>query len=90
MRRVPVSGALMLIGLAAPAASVLASAAAPAAAATAAPSHPASLIDSAGRQGSLSAFNANEITMVKNGTTVATPSSLRPDGTSFSMTWDKS
>ena len=49
-----------------------------------------SLIDGAGRQGSLSAFNANEITMVKHGTTLATPSSLSPDGTSFSMTWDKS
>ncbi len=49
-----------------------------------------SLVDTAGRQGSLSAFNANEITMVKNGTTLATPSSLSPDGTSFSMTWDKS
>ena len=49
-----------------------------------------SLIDSAGKQGSLSAFNANEITMVKNGTTLATPSSLSPDGTSFAMTWDKS
>jgi len=49
-----------------------------------------SLIDTAGHQGSLSAFNANEITMVKNGTTLATPGGLSPDGTSFSMTWDKS
>ena len=49
-----------------------------------------SLIDTAGRRGSLSAFDANEITMVKNGTTLATPSSLSADGTSFSMTWDKS
>ena len=49
-----------------------------------------SLIDAAGKKGSLSAFNANEITMASNGTTLATPSSLSPDGTSFSVTWDNS
>ena len=49
-----------------------------------------SLADSAGKQGSLSAFNANEITMSDNGTTLATPSSLSSDGSSFSMTWNTS
>ncbi len=50
----------------------------------------AALIDTAGAKGSLSAFNANEITMASNGKTLATPSSLSPDGTSFSVTWDNS
>ena len=49
-----------------------------------------SLIDTAGKQGSLSAFNANEITMSDNGTTLATPSSLSSDGSSFSVTWNNS
>ena len=48
------------------------------------------LIDTAGTKGSLSAFNANEITMASNGTTLATPSSLSTDGTSFQVTWDNS
>jgi hypothetical protein len=48
------------------------------------------LMNAAGRAGSLSAFNANEITMVNNGTTLATPSSLSPDGTAFSVNWDNS
>ncbi len=38
-----------------------------------------SLIDAAGSKGSLSAFDANEITMASNGSTLATPSSLSPD-----------
>jgi len=38
-----------------------------------------SLIDAAGSKGSLSAFDANEITMARNGSTLATPSSLSPD-----------
>jgi hypothetical protein len=41
------------------------------------------------RQGSLSAFT-NEITMVYNGTTLATPNSLSPDARSFSMRWKNS
>jgi hypothetical protein len=49
------------------------------------------LFDNGGRQGSLSAFNANEITMVsQTGTTMATPSNLSPDGSAFSVTWDHS
>jgi len=48
------------------------------------------LIDAAGTKGSLSAFDANEITMSSNGTTLATPSNLSPDGTSFSVTWNNS
>lgn len=49
-----------------------------------------SLIDTAGKQGTLSAFDANEITMSNNGTTLATPSSLSADGSSFSVTWKNS
>ena len=49
-----------------------------------------SLIDTAGKVGSLSAFNANEITMSDNGTTLATPSSLSSDGSSFSVAWNNS
>jgi hypothetical protein len=49
-----------------------------------------SLADTAGKQGSLSAFNANEITMSDNGTTLATPSSLSSDGSAFTMTWNNS
>ncbi len=49
-----------------------------------------SLIDTAGTQGSLSAFDANEITMSDNGTTLATPSSLSADGSSFSVAWNNS
>ena len=49
------------------------------------------LIDNGGREGSLSAFNANEITMVsQTGTPMATPSNLSPDGSAFSVTWDHS
>ena len=47
-------------------------------------------IDTAGTKGTLSAFNANEITMVNNGTTLATPSSLSSDGSSFSVNWNNS
>jgi peptidase A4-like protein len=47
-------------------------------------------IDTAGTKGSLSAFNANEITMVDNGTTLATPTSLSSDGSSFSVNWNNS
>ena len=35
-------------------------------------------------------FNANEITMSSNGTTLATPSSLSSDGSSFSVAWNAS
>ncbi len=49
-----------------------------------------SLIDAAGSKGPLSAFDANEITMASDGSTLATPSSLSPDGSSFSVSWDNS
>ena len=49
-----------------------------------------SVINSAGTKGSLASFNANEITMADNGTTLATPSSLSSDGSSFSVTWNNS
>lgn len=50
----------------------------------------AHLYDSAGNQGSLASFNANQITMVENGRTLAVPSNLSPDGTSFSVSWQNS
>jgi len=98
MRKVLLSGALMLIGLAAPAAPVLASAAAPAAAAAAAPSHPAApgiyhvpikkivLPGLGSLLGGPSAASAFWVGL--DGTTLATQNSLSPEGTSFSMTWD--
>ena len=43
-----------------------------------------------GPTGSLSTFDANEITMADNGTTLATPSSLSSDGSSFSVNWNNS
>jgi hypothetical protein len=49
-----------------------------------------SVINSAGTKGSLASFNANEITMSDNGTTLATPSSLSSDGSSFSVAWNAS
>jgi hypothetical protein len=49
-----------------------------------------SVSDAAGTTGSLASFNANEITMSDNGTTLATPSSLSSDGSSFSVAWDNS
>ena len=49
-----------------------------------------SVINTAGTKGSLASFDANEITMSDNGTTLATPSSLSSDGSSFSVTWDNS
>jgi hypothetical protein len=49
-----------------------------------------SIISSAGTKGSLATFNANEITMSNNGTTLATPSSLSSDGSSFSVKWNAS
>ena len=49
-----------------------------------------SVINTAGTKGSLSDFDANEITMSDNGTTLATPSSLSSDGSSFSVKWDNS
>jgi hypothetical protein len=49
-----------------------------------------SVINTSGTKGSLAAFNANEITMVDNGTTLATPTSLSSDGSSFSVKWDNS
>ena len=41
-------------------------------------------------QGSLASFNANEITTANNGTTLATPSGLSSDGSSFSVAWNAS
>jgi hypothetical protein len=49
-----------------------------------------SVSNSAGTNGSLASFNANEITMTDNGTTLATPSSLSSDGSSFSLAWNNS
>jgi hypothetical protein len=49
-----------------------------------------SVINSAGTKGSLASFNANEITMSDNGTTLATPSGLSSDGSSFSVAWNAS
>ena len=49
-----------------------------------------SVINSAGTKGSLATFNANEITMANNGTTLATPSGLSSDGSSFSVAWNAS
>ena len=49
-----------------------------------------SVTNAAGTNGSLASFNANEITMSDNGTTLATPSSLSSDGSSFSVTWNNS
>jgi hypothetical protein len=46
--------------------------------------------DSAGTNGTLSTFDANEITMADNGSTLATPSSLSSDGSSFSVKWNNS
>jgi hypothetical protein len=50
----------------------------------------ADLIDSANKSGTLSAFDANEITMDNNGRVEATPGNLSPDGSAFSVTWDAS
>jgi Peptidase A4 family len=49
-----------------------------------------SVINTAGTKGSLAAFDANQITMSDNGTTLATPSNLSSDGSSFSVTWNNS
>ena len=49
-----------------------------------------SVSNAAGTKGSLASFNANEITMSDNGTTLATPSSLSSDGSSFSVAWNNS
>ena len=49
-----------------------------------------SVISSAGTNGSLATFKANEITMANNGTTLATPSGLSADGSSFSVAWNAS
>jgi hypothetical protein len=48
------------------------------------------VIDAAGTKGSLASFNANEITMAENGTTLASPSSLSSDGSAFSVAWNNS
>jgi hypothetical protein len=40
-----------------------------------------------GTAGSLASFGPNQITMVNGGATLATPSSLSADGTSFSVAW---
>ena len=47
-------------------------------------------INSAGTKGSLASFDANEITMADNGSTLATPSSLSSDGSAFGVTWNNS
>jgi hypothetical protein len=49
-----------------------------------------SVINSAGTKGSLATFAANQITMSDNGTTLATPSALSSDGSSFSVAWNAS
>ena len=49
-----------------------------------------SVIDAAGTKGSPASFDATEITMSDNGTTLATPSSLSSDGSSFSVAWNAS
>jgi hypothetical protein len=49
-----------------------------------------SVINSGGTKGSLASFSANQITMSDNGTTLATPSSLSSDGSSFSVAWNAS
>jgi Peptidase A4 family len=46
--------------------------------------------DSAGTNGTLSTFDADKITMADNGTTLATPSGLSSDGSSFSVAWNAS
>jgi hypothetical protein len=48
------------------------------------------VIDSANTQGTLSSFDANQITMNNDGTVEATPSDLSSDGSAFSVTWDNS
>jgi hypothetical protein len=50
----------------------------------------ADLIDNGGRNGSLSAFNANAITMAVGNRTLAVPSNLSADGRSFSVSWQNS
>jgi hypothetical protein len=50
----------------------------------------ANVMDAAGRQGGLNAFNANQINMASNGTTMATTGPLSPDGSAFSVTWNNS
>ncbi len=49
-----------------------------------------SVRNATGTNGSLASFDADEITMADNGTTLATPSSLSSDGSSFSVDWDNS
>ena len=49
-----------------------------------------SVIDAAGTKGSPASFDATEITMSDNGTTLATPTSLSSDGSSFSVAWNAS
>ncbi|HEY6427490.1 MAG TPA: G1 family glutamic endopeptidase [Acidimicrobiales bacterium] len=48
------------------------------------------IADSANKSGTLSSFDADQITMNNNGTVQATPSNLSPDGSAFSVTWDNS
>jgi hypothetical protein len=50
----------------------------------------AHLIDNSGNNGSLASFAANEITMATGSKTLAVPSSLSPNGDSFSVTWKNS
>jgi hypothetical protein len=50
----------------------------------------ADLIDNAGNNGSIAAFNANAITMASGNKTLAVPSDLSADGRSFSVSWQNS
>jgi hypothetical protein len=50
----------------------------------------AAVIDSSNTQGTLSSFDANQITMDNDGTVEATPSDLSSNGSAFSVTWDNS
>ncbi len=48
------------------------------------------IADTASKSGTISSFDADQITMDNNGTVQATPSNLSSDGSSFSVTWDAS
>ena len=50
----------------------------------------AHLYDGSGTQGSLASFDAQQITMVENGRTLAVPAPLSTDGTDFSVSWQSS
>lgn len=44
--------------------------------------------DTAGKTGTISAFSNADMQMAQNGTVLATPSGLSPDGSSFSVNWN--